>query len=106
MSFKLPQEVFDQIVLAAQQGCENAFLKYKKETPSPLPPLIKEFFTEPESREFLGGISRSLFNKIRKQGMLNTYYCGEGRCLFSREELIYYIKNNNPSLTPKMQIAA
>ncbi|WP_347160116.1 hypothetical protein [Pontibacter chitinilyticus] len=58
---------------------------------------IKEFFTEPESREFLGGISRSLFHKLKKEEKFNTYHCGEGRCLYSREELILYIRTNKPS---------
>jgi hypothetical protein len=55
----------------------------------------KEFLTEPEARELLGNISKALFHKLKREGKYSTYHCGEGRCLYSREELISYIRNNN-----------
>jgi hypothetical protein len=76
---------------------EAALRRVLQEGSLPQQSSLKEFLTEPESREFLGGISRSLFHKLKKADKFNTYHCGEGRCLYSREELISYIKNNKPS---------
>ncbi|MCC9134991.1 hypothetical protein ACFSKU_19150 [Pontibacter silvestris] len=87
----------NELALIMRQEFETAYRKILKETPTAPAVPLKEFFTEPESREFLGGISRSLFHKLKKEEKFNTYHCGEGRCLYSREELILYIKTNKPS---------
>ncbi len=91
----LTQYSAEEFALLIQQKCEEAYRKVSGETScTPAQNCPKEFLTEPEAREFLGGISRSTFHKLKKEGRYGTYLCGEGRCLYSREELIAYLKGN------------
>lgn len=94
----LTQYSNEEFALLMQQMCEAAYRKVQNEiTFSPSQYTQKEYLTEPEAREFLGGISRSTFHKLKKEGRFDTYLCGEGRCLYSREELVAYLKGNKSS---------
>jgi hypothetical protein len=97
MTFILSQIPLNELALALGPAFEQACSKALKESQQSPPSPQKEFLTEPEAREFLGSISRSLFHKLKRQDKFTTYHCGEGRCLYSCEELRTYIKNNKPS---------
>jgi hypothetical protein len=69
----------------------------ERNNPANQPQAAKEFLTEPEARELLGNISKTLFHKLKREGKIESYHCGENRCLYAREELINYIRNNKPA---------
>ena len=66
-------------------------------------PVEPEFLTDKPARQYLGGISKVTFNKLRKEKKITSYHPSPGRTAYKVSELREYLNSQgkNQVLSPK-----